>query len=354
MKIFNLLSVIIIASFFTSCENEIPFDIKENSPKLIVNAMIDINVEDNYIFISKTGKDSTTSVTDAMVNIYINDVQMEQITEEFKPDESDSIHYFYYSNPSDKKYKTSLRFNPGDKVKIEVFADNNKYHAWAEDIIPRPLEIDKIDTLTFKKDYYTNIRLKTTFTDYPNERNFYRLVVVQKNALQLKATEEGVDIPSIYEEYEETKYMDTRQDPILNNGRVSTDDDIFPQTENLYAVFDDKQLNSTYTMTTSFIRPNEYDSYSMWANSIIDRVSVEFKVHLLSITEIQYYYLKALNIVNDESYDEYLSMPVVYPSNVEGGVGIVGFSSGTYKTFTIPDIIPDPTGGGYGGPYYPY
>ena len=354
MKIYNILSAIIITSFFTSCENEIPFDIKENSPKLIVNAMININFEDNYIFVSKTGKDSTTSVTDATVNIYINDALRDKITEEFVPEESDSIHYFYYSNPSDKKYKTSLRFNPGDKVKIEVFADNNKYHAWAEDIIPRPLEIDKIDTLTFTKDYHTNIRLKTTFTDYPNERNFYRLVVVQKNGLHLKIKEEEADIPGKFEEYEETKYMDTRQDPILNNGRVSTDDDIFPQTENRYAVFDDKQLNSTHTMTTSFIRPNEYDSYYMWANSIIDRVSVEFKVHLLSITEIQYYYLKALNIVNDDSYDEYLSMPVVYPSNVEGGVGIVGFSSGTNKTFTIPDIIPDPLGGGYGGPHYPY
>jgi len=363
-----IISVIFVVSVFNSCQNEIPFDIKENSPKLVVNAMIDINFENNFIFVSKTGKDSTGSVNDAMINIYINDELREQLTQFMEPDtvfyEPGANYYLNYDyNPSDKKYKTNLRFNPGDKVKIEVFADNNKYHAWAEDIVPKPLEIEKIDTMTFTdySQYYINnskIRLKTTFTDYPNEKNFYRLVVVQKNNYQIRAIEEDAEGNIIYNENEETKcneetkYMDTRLDPILNNGRVSTDDDIFPQPENIFAVFDDKQLNTAYTMTTSFDRPdsNSFYKYSLF-DSAIERVAVEFKVHLISITEMQYYYLKALNTVYDINYDEYLSMPVSFPSNVEGGVGFVGFSAGTHKTFSIPDIIP--FGGGYGG-IFPY
>ena len=357
MKLKHIISTIFIASVFNSCQNEIPFNIKENSPKLVVNAMIDINFEDNYIFVSKTGKDNTGSVNDATINIYINEELREQLTEFIEPDsvfyEPDSSYYHYYGyNSRDKKYKTNLRFNPGDKVKIEVFADDNKYHAWAEDIIPKPLEIENIDTMTFT-DYshlYSNtqIRLKTTFTDFPNEKNFYRLAVVQKNNFQIKAIGENIE-GHIYKEYEETKYIDTRFDPILNNGRVSTDDDIFPQVENIYAVFDDKQLNTAYTMTTSFDRPDS-NSYRLYIpEGVIERVAVDFKVHLISITEMQYYYLKALNTVYDKNYDEYLSMPVSFPSNVEGGVGFVGFSAGTYKTFNIPDVIP--TGGGYGGNY---
>ena len=357
MKIKYIISAIFVALVFNSCQNEIPFNIKENSPKLVVNAMIDINFEDNFIFVSKTGKDYTGSVNDATINIYINEELREQLTEFIEPDtvlyEPDSTYYQYYDyNSSDKKYKTNLRFHPGDKVKIEVFADDNKYHAWAEDIIPQPLEIEQIDTMTFidHSQYYSNtqIRLKTTFTDFPNEKNFYRLVVVQKNNYQIKDTIGNI----IYKENEETKYMDTRLDPILNNGRVSTDDDIFPQVENRYAAFDDKQLNGTYTMTTSFNRPDS-NSYYSTGEGIIERVAIDFKVHLISITEMQYYYLKALSVIYDMNYDEYLSMPVSFPSNVEGGVGFVGFSAGTHKTFSIPDIIPDTTNW-YGSEYGTY
>ena len=338
MKIYNIISAVIIVLFFTSCENEISFYVKENSPKLVVNAMINTNFEENYIFVSKTGKDIIGSVNDATINIYINEILKEQLTEFIAPGENDSDYY----NPGEKKYKTGLRFNPGDKVKIEVFADNNKYHAWAEDIIPQPLEIDEIDTMTFIYDNETYIRLKTRFTDFPNEKNFYRLAVVQKNTLLTKNVEEGENIPGIYSEYEETIYIDTRQDRVLNNGRLSTDDEVFYTVENNYAIFDDKQLNSAYTMTTSFSRPDN-SSFNISEGDSIERIAIEFKVHLISITEIQYKYLNVINTIYDESYDEYLSMPVAFPSNVEGGAGIVGFSSGTYKTFNIPDIISNTT-----------
>ena len=90
MKIKHIIiSVIFVVSVFNSCQNEIPFDIKENSPKLVVNAMIDVNFENNFIFVSKTGKDSTGSVNDAMINIYINDELREQLTQFMEPDRSE-------------------------------------------------------------------------------------------------------------------------------------------------------------------------------------------------------------------------------------------------------------------------
>ena len=356
MKIYTILSVSIIVLFLASCENEIPFNIKENSPKLVVNAIIDCNNEVNYIYLSKTGKESTSPVNEATINIYINDELVDQITKPVTPDtvfyqQDSSIYYTFYTRDTRSvKYKTDLRFFPGDKVKIEVYDENDKYHAWVEDVVPKPLEIENIDTMTFTKEYdMPYMRLKTTFTDFPNEKNYYRLYLTQKNSLHMKATEEGVEDPDLFFEYEEAKYMDTSRDVILNNRRVITDDEIFPQVENIYAVFDDSQLNEAYAMTTIFSRP-EKNFYNSGGSSIIERVSVEYKIHLISITEMQYYYLKALNITSSQSYDEYLSMPVAYPSNVNGGVGLVGFSAGTHKTFSIPDFIPYT---GYGGGYYP-
>jgi len=349
MKTYNILYTAIIALIFTSCENEIPFNVKGRNPKLTLNAIIDINSEWNYIFLSKTGKDDIDSVYNATINIYINDELKEQLTKAAPPDSVlnpvDSLYYEVYDyNYKNKKYRTDLSFRPGDKVRIEAFADDNKYHAWAEDVVPKPIEIEKIDTMSFVKDRSTYIRLRTTFTDFPNEKNFYRLALVQKTIYHRNTKEE--DTEDIYthsynRDGENVIFMDISQDIVLNDGRVSTDSDIFPKAENSYAIFNDTHLNGTYTMTTSFDNPSDY---YMGSNSRIDSISIDFTVHLISITEMLYYYMKALNLTSSDSYDEYFSMPVSYPSNVQGGVGFVGFSADTYKTFSIPNIVPNTTG----------
>ena len=346
MKIYNILSAIILVSVFTSCENDIPFNIKDNPPKLVVNAIIDTDSEYNYIYLCKTGKNDVDTINNATINIYINEELKEQITQHTVFDFDYEIgNGGYVSNYpvanffNNKQYKTELRFHPGDKVKIEVFADNEKYHAWAEDVIPVPIEIDNIDTMTYTENYEQRIRLKTTFTDSPNEKNYYRIALVQKNTLHLKDMESG-KITLDY--HEESLYMDAREDLALNNGKITTESEFIPQESNLSMIFNDSYLNGAYTMTTSFYRPNYFyfPSYGdIDGIKTLERVSVDFHVHLISITEKQYYYLKATDIVSSDNYDEYLSMPVSFPSNVEGGVGFVGFSSGSHRVFSIPDII---------------
>ena len=346
MKNFNIIIAIVTVLLYSSCENEIPFNEKNNPPKIVLNAIIDINSEENYIFLTKTGKQDTDSVPDATVNIYVNDELKEQLTEYLLPEINmddelsgminypEYIEYLHHIYRKNKQYTTKMRFQPGDKVKIEVLADNNKYHVWAEDIVPYPVEIEQIDTTTYNKDYSTYMRLRTTFTDSGNKTNFYRLVLTQKTTVYGKRYQDSTpDSVS----YQNAIFLDTREDIVLNDGKVISDEELFPQTENVFAVFDDTRLNGTYTTKVSFYRPT--DVYYM--DIIPERASIDFEVLLMSITEFQYYYLKALNILSSDNYDEYLSMPVSFPSNVEGGTGIVGFSSDTRKSFSIPDIIPD-------------
>jgi hypothetical protein len=344
MKKYNII-IAFVASLLISCENEIPFNEKNNPPKLVLNALIDINSEENYIFLTKTGKYDVDSIQDATINIYVNGTLKEQLTEyfipEFEPDDqlSETTNTLNYQNmfeyyQKNKQYKTNMRFHPGEKVKIEVLAENNKYHAWAEDIVPAPLEIEKIDTATYTKDLYnTFMRLRATFTDISSEKHYYRFAVVQNNTVYFNDIVEA-------QSYKEMVSLDTREDIMLNEGKISTDDDIFPQVENRFAVFNNSQFNGTYTAKMSIFRPvNFYINNA--DGGISTNVSISFDVHLISISEMYYYYLKALNITSSESYDESFSMPVSYPSNVEGGTGIVGFSSGTVKSFSIPDIIPE-------------
>ena len=43
-------------------------------------------------------------------------------------------------------------------------------------------------------------------------------------------------------------------------------------------------------------------------------------IRLLSITETEYYYLKALNLVDSDVYDETINEPLRYPSNQHGSI----------------------------------
>lgn len=54
---------------------------------------------------------------------------------------------------------------------------------------------------------------------------------------------------------------------------------------------------------------------------------VDVVVRLLSITEAQFRYLRAMNCLDSEDYNETFMEPVIVPQNVSGGLGFVGASS---------------------------
>ena len=58
-------------------------------------------------------------------------------------------------------------------------------------------------------------------------------------------------------------------------------------------------------------------------------------VRLLSITETEYYYLKALNLADSDAYDETINEPIKYPGNVHGGSGLSGSGTETSKIIHI-------------------
>ena len=65
MKTFiHYLSVLIATLIIVSCENELPFSIKDNPPKLVMNALI--NAESRQIFFSSTSQERTLQLISKM------------------------------------------------------------------------------------------------------------------------------------------------------------------------------------------------------------------------------------------------------------------------------------------------
>ena len=307
--IYHPLILLVIILVTVSCENELPFNIKDNPPKLVMNAFINADSMTNVLFLNLTGKDYANHIENATVEVHVNG----ELRETLRP------------LPMETEYDKQCRFNitgkfaSGEVVRIDAMTDDGKYHAWAEITVPQRLDkIENIDTLTVPltqnghtQDY---MRYKITFKDRPNEANFYRIVVDKQMRLWGYNHEEGGEDYLHWTKHISYSFIG-REDIVLTDGQPSTGDDedngLFDTAKNIYGVFDDSRFRDT-----SYI------------------------VRLLSITETEYYYLKALNLVDSDVYDETINEPLRYPSNVHGGTGMIGISTEVSQTVRIRENNP--------------
>lgn len=329
MKTFiHYLSVLIATLIIVSCENELPFSIKDNPPKLVMNALINAESQANLLFLNFTGKDATTHIQNATIEVRVNG----QLTESLRP-----LPPKQEGDPQ-CRFNITSKFTPGDVVRIDALTDDGKYHAWAEVTVPqRPAEIENIDTLTVPMLEYDHIRkylrYRITLKDRPYETNYYRIVVDKQTTLRKYNYEEEGKGEYIFWTKHSYSFIG-REDIVLTDGQPSTgqdeDNGLFDTARNIYGVFDDSRFkNTSYTMTvynsTHVETASEEGSFHQ----------MDIIIRLRSITEVEYYYLKALNLVDSDIYDETIDEPIKYPSNVHGGTGMIGISTEVSKKIEI-------------------
>ncbi len=327
-SIYYILSVLCFLG--SSCENELAFNPDNKPTKLVVNALLSTEAETNYIYLNLTGKDKLTPLADASVYFQINDLPAEKA--EQKKD----------SNPHDGGvFVLSPSIRPGDRIRIDARTNDTQLHAWTEVTVPEVVPIEKWDTLTtmIKKygSFREHLRCQLTFTDPGTGNNFYR-IVIQHEAQITRKDKSTNEVQS----YTVNKHsVVVRDDIVLTDGYLTgmdEDDILFDRPQNIYAVFNDNRISGeTYTMTVYTETPSyPYIEYEEGAET---HVKVDLHIRLLSITETEYYYLRALNEFDSESYDPITSAPMFFPSNVEGGLGIVGASSESYIVLPMIDKV---------------
>ena len=157
-----------------ACTNTIGYLPDDEPKKLIVNAMMQTENNDNRIYLHYTGWTATTPVTDGIIHLYINGKLSETITAE------------------DDYYPVKSIFRTGDKVKIEASSENGKYKAKAETRISAPLQIINVDTTYISlRDYnswvggkpvydnYLRLNIQLKQPDIEAENTYYRLEIKQ-------------------------------------------------------------------------------------------------------------------------------------------------------------------------------
>jgi hypothetical protein len=308
---------------------------EENPPKLILNALIDCDTDRNRIYLAMTGRDQVSSVDNPLINILINGELKEQLNDDTRENDASSYlpDMYTWTNP----YTTGVKFSPGDRVKIEASDGNGQRRAWAEDVVPQPVRIERVDTMTYTKkiwfgEEYRYLRVKITFTDNPDEKNYYRLALQSSDTLYGLSHITGKDTVLTLENYPKPII---NEDFVLTGGRPYLDENDAPlfQPENPFCIFDDTHLNGTYTMTVSWRMDYYFDYY---ISEIMRRLG-SLTIRLSAITESQYYYLKAVGLSEYETGKDFLYQPIPFPSNVQGGTGILGLSATSEQTLYLTE-----------------
>lgn len=324
----HYLFLLIVTLAIVSCENELSFSTKDNPPKLVMNALINADSVTNVVYLNLTGKEQVTHILNATLTVHVNG----KLTESLRP----------LPIPPNAVPQCSFtmkgKFTPEDVVRLDAFTDDGQYHAWAEVTIPRrPDNIEEIDTLTvpLTQSGYTrnHLRHKITIKDLTGEDNYYRLVM-DTRVIQTKLNGNKEIIAT--QTWHNYNFV-SREDVVLTDGQPTTGSDeensMFDTTKNTYGVFNDSRFkNSIYTMTV-YVPSELFRGIDPLGPFLSEQADIT--VRLLSITETEYYYLRALNLASSDAYDEMLSEPIKYPSNVHGGTGIVGASTETSKIIHI-------------------
>lgn len=364
----HLIIYITIITALASCENEIPYNPGHLEPLLIMNTQLNADSDSNLVYLHLSEGNDIGRINEATLSLYVNGqlaespnaLTPEEMYGHLKDNYGNDFYEILIKNVHFKKFPLSTALHPGDIVRLEATAENGKYHVSSEVTVPQPIENLQVDTCTANVRVYNgwapHRQYKITVHDRPNEKNFYRLEIL--NTLKYRCQyreyakdENGDLIPSengwdwVYTLKDtlitsQSNELINREDVILTDGHPSSYDDeeneMFPNIKNKYNVFSDSRFSNSSTTLKVYTELFEDKHFSGLDYVQIYRTHT-ITVRLLSLTEAQYRYMKALNCLEDENYDEVLMEPVSFPTNVEGGLGFVGVSIGAKATFQFPE-----------------
>ncbi len=333
--------LIIAASLFASCKNDLELDGKYTKRVLSVNGYINADSTLNRLLVAWTDRNHPIPINDATLQITVNGQPRQTIG---------------HSSDEEGNYLIDGKLNPGDHVRIDVTTADRSQHAYIEDIVPQPIE--KIDEL--KAEFVKNVRyianngMRSTADMYKialqfrdNARtDYYRLTTTIYQTIKQRKVYPWEPDPQEPYQYKEippsTDYVAT-EDPVMMEGKVLTPNSDFDFANggsivNRYGIFNDLAFNGTdcriniYQQLDMYTLLNEPESPLTY--------SVDLGITLSSFTPTAYYYLKAMNMRRSSYYEDNndLTGPIKMPSNVNGGTGIVGF----YTSRNLPIHIYGP------------
>ena len=335
----NIIYILLLFALFSSCENEIGIKNYNWEQKVVMNALFDNLKTPNYVHLFKTGINDIEKIKNASIELYINETLSE--TAYFKDD----------------SYQFTTAFSAGDKLTLIAKDSNDNIIAKSEDVVPSSPKIEsiEIDSVIFWDEYYGyNIeayRINLTMNDIPTEDNKFRIYVEQRDffktinydSVYYDSTNDSIIYinPSDSIFYNSSTNIIIDRDPVLNDGYGKNDNGGNIMTDYIFnhnCIFSDTHFKNQ-KVTLTFFAPFQYKYYY---ENVREFIGTELHIKLHSIREDEFSYMHILNINYSDVLINGLFDPLIYPSNVKPGTGLVGISTSDEKIFYFEAIRNDP------------
>lgn len=349
----RILPIFFLLAVLTACDRELPFPATEGD-LIVLNALLSTDEPEHIVHLAVSSPESgNRPLTDAQVLCTVGDGPAVRATEISSTS----------SLQKSAQYSFEAQIRPGDRVRIEVAGAGLR--AVAQTVAPQAPLPATADTLTRdgRMHFTLHVQGRPDRADYWQLRlafrEQYRIDHYWRDRNPYPEDEHFEFTPGMYintseSESEQELPLDPGEDPILNDGY--TPQVVIDRYYNTNAgfLFEFSPVNKTRIFTdhrfagdgadvqfstdATPLLNSEYGQARDWMIRYHYHCTRTLTVRLLALDEAAYAYLDAINREKSRNGFNYLLVePVIFPTNVEGGLGFLSVASATPLELALPE-----------------
>lgn len=349
----RILPIFLLLAVLTACDRELPFPATEGE-LIVLNALLSTDEPEHIVHLAVSSPESgNRPLTDAQVLCTVGDGPAVRATEISSTS----------SLQKSAQYSFEAQIRPGDRVRIEVAGAGLR--AVAQTVAPQAPLPATADTLTRdgRMHFTLHVQGRPDRADYWQLRlairKQYRIDYYWRDRNPYPEDEHFEFTPGMYINTSESASeqelpLDPGEDPILNDGY--TPQAVIDRYYNTNAgfLFEFSPVNKTRIFTdhrfagdgadvqfstdATPLLNSEYGQARDWMIRYHYHCTRTLTVRLLALDEAAYAYLGAINREKSRNGFNYLLVePVIFPTNVEGGLGFLSVASATPLELALPE-----------------
>ncbi len=327
MNMKNLTPVFLLILAASACSNPLDYTVGQQPEMIIMNAQLRTDESRHSVFLSRGLINEVEPLADAELDCYVNGTFVSR-ARRCPQDSTSASSYMGHAISTEYLFDADIR--PGDELRL--VAASGDLRASATVTAPQPALLASADTVSvpvspysvmytsYGEEYTEALACRLRLQDRPGEQNWYRLCVDLVTDRENHSVRFGFD-----------------RDLILNDGYKSSDAfDIGQAPDNEFCSFSDKQFTDRSAEVEIHVLKNNIRFVrKYWTESDHPALRLRF----LTISLEEYAYLGAINAAEIWGFDgAFLTEPVSFPSNVEGGLGLVSVASASDILLDLQDL----------------